>query len=71
MEGKGRLSGHILNMILTAALCLMTIGCSKRDETPTEMLALRIDLDEGELISRVAPPDENKITDVNLLVFDR
>ena len=71
MEGKGRLSGHILNMILTAALCLMTIGCSKRDETPTEMLALRIDLDEGELISRAAPPDENKITDVNLLVFDR
>ncbi len=62
MERKGR----IFNIILTAILMLS--GCSDEEGFRTSEISIRFS--SGGLTSRASDPDEEKISDISLMIFD-
>lgn len=71
MERKGRIPGYILK----AAALLLSAGCGKADEMPEydgvgTCADVRISLKGQEFLTRSDAPDEERICDVSILVFD-
>lgn len=63
MERKGRLRNNILKLASYAALIC---GCSKAPE----QAMVRINFHEADVPVRSISPDEDKITDISLMIFD-
>ena len=63
MERKGRLQNNILKLASYAA---MICGCSKAPE----QAMIRINFHEADVPVRSMSPDEDKITDISLIIFD-
>lgn len=63
MERKGRLRNNILKLASYAALIC---GCSKAPE----QAMIRINFHEADVPVRSMSPDEDKITDISLIIFD-
>ena len=63
MERKGRLRNNILKLASYAA---MICGCSKAPE----QAMIRINFHEADVPVRSMSPDEEKITDISLMIFD-
>lgn len=63
MERKGRLRNNILKLASYAALIC---GCSKAPE----QAMVRINFHEADVPVRSMSPDEEKITDISLIIFD-
>ena len=63
MERKGRLRNNILKLASYAALIC---GCSKAPE----QAMVRINFHEADVPVRSMSPDEDKITDISLMIFD-
>lgn len=63
MERKGRLRNNILKLTSYAALIC---GCSKAPE----QAMVRINFHEADVPVRSMSPDEDKITDISLMIFD-
>lgn len=63
MERKGRLRNNILKLASYAA---MICGCSKAPE----QAMVRINFHEADVPVRSMSPDEEKITDISLIIFD-
>lgn len=63
MERKGRLRNNILKLASYAA---MICGCSKAPE----QAMIRINFHEADVPVRSMSPDEDKITDISLIIFD-
>lgn len=63
MERKGRLRNNILKLASYAA---MICGCSKAPE----QAMIRINFHEADVPVRSMSPDEDKITDISLMIFD-
>ena len=63
MERKGRLQNNILKLASYAA---MICGCSKAPE----QAMIRINFHEADVPVRSMNPDEEKITDISLMIFD-
>lgn len=63
MERKGRLRNNILKLASYAALIC---GCSKAPE----QAMVRINFHEADVPVRSMSPDEDKITDISLIIFD-
>ena len=63
MERKGRLRNNILKLASYAA---MICGCSKA----SEQAMVRINFHEADVPVRSMSPDEEKITDISLIIFD-
>ena len=63
MERKGRLRNNILKLASYAA---MICGCSKAPE----QAMIRINFHEADIPVRSMSPDEDKITDISLIIFD-
>ena len=63
MERKGRLRNNILKLASYAA---MICGCSKAPE----QAMVRINFHEADVPVRSMSPDEDKITDISLIIFD-
>lgn len=63
MERKGRLRNNILKLASYAA---MICGCSKAPE----QAMVRINFHEADVPVRSMSPDEEKITDISLMIFD-
>ena len=63
MERKGRLQNNILKLASYAALIC---GCSKAPE----QAMVRINFHEADVPVRSMSPDEDKITDISLIIFD-
>lgn len=63
MERKGRLRNNILKLASYAA---MICGCSKA----SEQAMVRINFHEADVPVRSMSPDEDKITDISLIIFD-
>lgn len=63
MERKGRLRNNILKLASYAA---MICGCSKAPE----QAMIRINFHEADVPVRSMSPDEEKITDISLIIFD-
>ena len=63
MERKGRLRNNILKLASYAALIC---GCSKAPE----QAMIRINFHEADVPVRSMSPDEEKITDISLMIFD-
>ncbi len=63
MERKGRLRNNILKLASYAALIC---GCSKAPE----QAMIRINFHEADVPVRSMSPDEDKITDISLMIFD-
>ena len=63
MERKGRLRNNILKLASYAA---MICGCSKAPE----QAMVRINFHEADVPVRSMSPDEDKITDISLMIFD-
>mgnify|MGYP003299983464 CR=1 FL=1 len=64
MVGKGRLSDIILK---TAAACLSYCSCTEISESTQ----VHISFINTAIESKASLPDENRITDVSLMIFDR
>lgn len=63
MERKGRLRNNILKL---ASYAVLICGCSKAPE----QAMVRINFHEADVPVRSMSPDEDKITDISLIIFD-
>ncbi len=66
MERKGRIRSQILNVL--AAFSWLAAGCS-HEYTPDET-EVSVNFSCGSLLARAMTPDEDKISDISLLLFD-
>lgn len=69
MEGKGWIFGRFLiYVMLSAATCLS--GCTTREEVTFSTARVTVGFDCGVMTTRALDPDESRISDISLMVFD-
>lgn len=67
MERKGKLHSRILTY---ACMTMFITGCSPTMEVFEKTQDVHISFDGGRMTSRAYDPDEGKITDISLIIFD-
>ena len=69
MERRGRIRSEIL-ILATSVFCLIGLqGCNTCDDT-CPRASIRIRIDDGSFATRSFLPEEEKVTDISLMIFD-